>query len=127
MPPGFEQVYEKKRVFKLRKTIYGLPQSSRNWYIKLRSTLFEIGFKSLVSENCIFIHSKNCNFTALVIYIDDFTIVYSNKEEYNEILLQLKAKFEIIETIKYNTFLNITLKNMRRILVYHKQGISINC
>ena len=82
--------YMEKRTFKLKKSVYGLPQSGRNWYIKFKNTLIEVGFKPLISENYIFILSHKHIFVAIEIYVDDFTLIYNNKEAYYEILSRLK-------------------------------------
>ena len=42
-------------------------------------------------------------------YVDDFTLIYNNKEAYHEILSRLKKKFEI-ETSNSGKLLNITIK-----------------
>lgn len=39
LPPGLEDRYGSGRVCKLKKSLYGLPQSGRNWYFKLKSEL----------------------------------------------------------------------------------------
>ena len=83
-------------MFKLKKSVYSLPQSGRNWYIKLKNTLIEIGFKPLISENCIFIFSHKYIFVAIAIY--------------HETLSRLKKEFEIKDTTNSGKFRNITIK-----------------
>lgn len=106
LPPGFEKEYGKDKFLKLNKSIYGLPQSGRNWYLKFK-VLVQIGFKSLVSENCIFTLSNQKEFIAISVYVDDFTIIDNNSEQCNDILIKLRKNFEINETTKTNMFLNI--------------------
>jgi len=50
-PPRFEEEYGKDKVFKLKRNIYHLSQSGRNWYLKLKNALIRIGLKLLTSEN----------------------------------------------------------------------------
>lgn len=38
-PPGFEERFGIGKVCKLKRSIYGLPQSGRNWYFKLKEEL----------------------------------------------------------------------------------------
>lgn len=69
LPPGFEKVCGQENVFKLKKSVYDLlSQLSRKWYVKFRNTLIEVGFKPLLSENCIFILSQKRIFVAIAIY-----------------------------------------------------------
>ena len=47
LSPGFEKVYREKNVFKLKKSVYSLPQSGRSSYIKFKNTLIEVGLKAI--------------------------------------------------------------------------------
>ncbi|GBM30854.1 Retrovirus-related Pol polyprotein from transposon TNT 1-94 [Araneus ventricosus] len=51
-PPGYEMETEGK-VYRLKKSIYGPPQSGRNWYFKLKSELERIGLKEIASDNYV--------------------------------------------------------------------------
>jgi len=46
-------------VCKLHKSLYGLKQSARQWNKKLHSVLDSMGFKRVLSDNSIYIYSKN--------------------------------------------------------------------
>ncbi|GFT70190.1 retrovirus-related Pol polyprotein from transposon TNT 1-94 [Trichonephila clavipes] len=54
-----EKLIGDDKVCKLKKSIYGLPQSSRNWYMKIKGELETFGLKQLASDNCVFIKSDN--------------------------------------------------------------------
>ena len=43
-PPGLENIVKLGNVLRLKKAIYGLKQSPRAWYHKLRTTLNGRGF-----------------------------------------------------------------------------------
>ncbi|GBO40069.1 Retrovirus-related Pol polyprotein from transposon TNT 1-94 [Araneus ventricosus] len=49
-PPGFERLVGDEKVCKLKRSIYGLPQSGRNWYMKIKSELEKFGLTQLASE-----------------------------------------------------------------------------
>jgi len=55
LPPRFEKEYRKDKVLKLKRSIYDLLQSGRNWYLKFKNALIQISLKPLTSENCVFI------------------------------------------------------------------------
>jgi hypothetical protein len=75
-------------VLKLRKSLYGLKQSPRNFFHHLRGKLHDIGFTSSSSDPCLFISDK----VIALVYVDD-TFFFSPRQKYiDEILLKLKAK-----------------------------------
>ena len=45
-----EKAKEKNMVFRLRKCLYGLKQSGREWYKCINDFLMELGFKSCKSD-----------------------------------------------------------------------------
>jgi hypothetical protein len=44
-PEGFEQDEHEENVYKLKRSLYGLKQSSRQWYLKFHQTILENGFE----------------------------------------------------------------------------------
>lgn len=61
-PPGFDKRFEAGKVCKLKRSIYGLPQSGRNWYLKLREELSKNDLKPISSDSCIFINKNQTCF-----------------------------------------------------------------
>jgi len=51
LPSGFEKKYGKDKVLILKRSIYGLSQLGRNWYLKFKNALIRISLKPLISEN----------------------------------------------------------------------------
>jgi hypothetical protein len=70
MPKGFQRP---GCVLKLKKSIYGLKQSTRNFYLHLKDKLESIGFESSESDQCLFISDK----VICLIYVDD-TLLYAD-------------------------------------------------
>ena len=62
-------------VCKLHKSLYGLKQSARQWNKKLHSVLDSMGFKRVLSDNSIYIYSRNQVKLIVPIFIDDITLV----------------------------------------------------
>ena len=61
-PKGFV-VKEKEHIgCRLKKSIYGLKQASRQWYLKFDGTKRKFGFKENVEDNCIYTKFKNGKF-----------------------------------------------------------------
>ncbi len=75
MPRGFS---EPGKVLKLKRSLYGLKQSPRNFFQHLKGKLEAIGFESATDvDPCLFISDK----VICLVYVDD-TLFYSPKQEY---------------------------------------------
>ncbi|GFV73460.1 retrovirus-related Pol polyprotein from transposon TNT 1-94 [Trichonephila clavipes] len=87
-PPGYEKLIGDDKVCKLKKSIYGLPQSGRNWYMKIKGELENFGLKKkqLASDNCVFIKSVNQSVLILCMYVDDLAIFCNNDKMYEDIV-----------------------------------------
>jgi len=70
LPEGYRTA---EKVARLRKCIYGLKQSTREWYACLSVLLLQIGFVILHIDPCVFIHKSESTFIS--VYVDDITII----------------------------------------------------
>ncbi|GBN28831.1 Retrovirus-related Pol polyprotein from transposon TNT 1-94 [Araneus ventricosus] len=96
-PPGFERLVGDEKVCKLKRSIYGLPQSGKNWYMKIKSELEKFGLTQLASDNCVFIKSDGQNMLLLCMHVDDLAIFCNNDEMYQDIVNSIKSVFEVHE------------------------------
>jgi len=69
-----------KGFWKLKKSLYGLKQSGRNWNYTITKFLIKIGFIQCKSEPCLFFHTNENNQVSCIIglYVDDFIITGQN-------------------------------------------------
>nr|KYP68722.1 Retrovirus-related Pol polyprotein from transposon TNT 1-94 [Cajanus cajan] len=77
VPQGYS-VPTKGMVCRLRKSLYGLHQASRNWYTKLSHALEEYGFKECDADHSLFVYSHDSIFIVVLIYVDDLVIASNN-------------------------------------------------
>jgi hypothetical protein len=70
----------RKRVYgmPLNKSIYGLKQVSKRWYLKFDETIRKFGFKENEEENCVYAKFKNGKFIFLILYVDDILLASSD-------------------------------------------------
>jgi hypothetical protein len=71
----------------LRKSIYGLKQASRQWYLKFDETIRSFDFKENEKDNCIYAKFRNRKFIFLILYVDDILLASSDVS----LLLQTKS------------------------------------
>ncbi|WVZ23370.1 hypothetical protein V8G54_001914 [Vigna mungo] len=73
-PEGFTITGKENLVCKLKKSIYGLKQASRQWYLKFNDTITSYGFVENIVDRCIYIKVSRSKFVILVLYVDDILL-----------------------------------------------------
>ncbi|TQE08812.1 hypothetical protein C1H46_005583 [Malus baccata] len=94
-PPGFIERGKDSLVCKLNKSIYGLKQASRQWYIKFDKVVTAHGFTENKLDDCIYSKFKGTKFIFLVLYVDDILIASSNLQLLHETKNMLSSNFEM--------------------------------
>jgi hypothetical protein len=87
-PKGFVVEGKENMGCHLKKSIYGLKKTFRQWYLKFDETIKKFGFKENEKDNCIYAKFKNRKFIFLILYVDDILLVSSDVN-----LLLEKKKF----------------------------------
>nr|GEX91477.1 retrotransposon protein, putative, Ty1-copia subclass [Tanacetum cinerariifolium] len=63
------------RVCKLKRSIYGLKQASRQWNKRFDDEIKKFGFTQNRDEPCVYIKANGSNITFLILYVDDILII----------------------------------------------------
>jgi len=84
-----------KDVIQLRRTIYGLKQSSRKWYEKLTKELKKLGIYPLHSDHAVYCLIKDKDILLMTIHVDDSTITRSSPSLINDIQEEIGHIFKI--------------------------------
>ena len=77
-PEGFSIKGKKHMVCKLNKSIYGLKQAYRQWYLKFNDTITSFGFKENTVDRCIYLKVNGSKFIFLILYVDDILLASSD-------------------------------------------------
>lgn len=82
-------------VCKLKKSIYGLKQASRQWYYKFHQVISSFGFEANPVDDCIYQKFSGSKFVFLVLYVDDILLASNNIGLLHETKRFLTKKFEM--------------------------------
>ena len=86
MPPGFK--YDGK-VWKLKKSLYGLAQSPRNFFLHTKNQLItKLGFTQTDADPCLFVSDD----VICLIYVDDALLFYKDKEAVEKLMKRMKEE-----------------------------------
>ncbi|MCF7184084.1 hypothetical protein L3H42_11345, partial [Corynebacterium sp. MC-13] len=93
---GFQVPEKEDYVCKLKKSLYGLKQSPRQWYKRFDGFMIEIGYNRSPYDYCVY-HSelKSSSYIYLVLYVDDMLIAAENKSDIQRLKGLLSAEFEM--------------------------------
>ncbi|KAJ4721050.1 Retrovirus-related Pol polyprotein from transposon TNT 1-94 [Melia azedarach] len=95
-PDGFQVPGKEDYVCKLKKSLYGLKQSPRQWYKRFDSYMIEIGYTRSPYDCCVY-YSKatNGSLIYLVLYVNDMLIAAENKSDVQKLKDLLSVEFEM--------------------------------
>jgi hypothetical protein len=94
-PEGFATPGKESLVCKLKKSIYGLKQASRQWYIKFNDTITSYGFVENTVDRCIYMKVSGSKFIILILYVDDILLAANDKSLLHDVKRFLSESFEM--------------------------------
>jgi hypothetical protein len=112
-PKGFIVEGKEKMGCRLKKSIYGLKQTSRQWYLKFDETVRKFGFKENEEDNCIYVKFKNGKFVFLILYVDDILLSSSDIDLLLETKKFLSSKFDMKDLGEASFVLGIEIHRER--------------
>jgi hypothetical protein len=98
----------------LKKSIYGLKQASRQWYLKFDSKIKKFGFKENVEDNCVYAKFKNGKYILLILYVDDILLTSSDVNLLLEMEKLLSSNFDMKDLGEASFVLGIEIYRDRR-------------
>jgi hypothetical protein len=94
-PEGFAVEGKEHMGCKLKKSLYGLRQASRQWYIKFDGVIRSFDFAENKVDNCIYVKFKRKDFTILMLYVDGILLASSDKNILYETKSFLFSNFDM--------------------------------
>jgi hypothetical protein len=103
---------ERKNNIWLKKSIYGLKQASRQWYLKYDKTIRNFGLKN--EDNCIYAKFRNRKIIFLILYVDDILFTSSDVSLLVETKRFLSSNFDMKDLGEASVVLEIEIHQDRR-------------
>ena len=94
-PEGFPSSDGEQLVCKLKKSIYGLKQASRQWYLKFHNIISSFGFVENVMDQCIYLKVSGSKVYFLVLHVDDILLATNDKGLLHEVKQFLSKNFDM--------------------------------
>ena len=107
VPKGYESSTNPNKVWKLKKSLYGLKQSGRNWNATLHNHLKDNGFVQSIADPCLFIKFVNGEIIYLLVWVDDIVLASSDPQLMASTKLHLSQEFKMKDLGQLNHFLGI--------------------
>ncbi|KAH9687881.1 Integrase catalytic domain-containing protein [Citrus sinensis] len=95
-PEGFEDPKKPRHVCLLKKSLYGLKQSLKQWYLRFDEFMVTHGFMRCSYDCCVYYKLlKDDLYIYLLLYVDDMLIACKVREEIEDLKKILSSEFDM--------------------------------
>jgi hypothetical protein len=95
-PEGFVQNRNKKFVCRLKKSLYGMRQSPRQWYKKFDSFMMSQNYTRSEYDHCVYFKKLNNGiFIILVLYVDDMILASKSIMKINRLKAEMARMYDM--------------------------------
>ena len=124
-PPGFEDPIHRDKVYKLKKALYGLHQSPRQWYEMLSNYLVSKGFKRGLVDCTLFTKQKGVDLLLVQVYVGDIIFGSTNDSLCREFEQVMQEKFEMSSMGEMQFFLGLQVdQTLSGIFIHQTKYVS---
>lgn len=95
------------KVWRLRKTLYGLRQSPQCWHEKLTSTLKDFKLVRSTADFSVYIGHFDSHIVILLTHVDDMAITGSSRKKMDDVKTFVKSKFQVEDMGELHFYLAI--------------------
>ncbi|KAH9716242.1 hypothetical protein KPL71_021390 [Citrus sinensis] len=113
-PEGYEAPDRRDYVCLLKKSIYGLKQSPRQWYLKFDEFMTTHGFQRYNYDCCVYFKQLSHNkHIYLLLYVDDMLIACEERSEIDALKTLLGTTFDMKDLGSAKRILGVDLRRNR--------------
>ncbi|XP_073355215.1 uncharacterized protein [Aegilops tauschii subsp. strangulata] len=106
-PAGFVDAAKPDHVCKLAKSLYGLKQVPRAWFLRFPGFVSTIGFRATRSDSSLFLYKSGTDAAFLLLYVDDIILTASSVALLHRIVSKLTGEFAMKDLGELHYFLGI--------------------
>ena len=110
-PEGFPPKV-RGHVWRLQKSIYGLRQSARQWYQKLKGELVNLGYTRTATDHAVFIR-RTGGFCCVAFHVDDLITLANGLKAKLQMKKELSERFETKDLGKVRLFCGLEITRDR--------------
>jgi len=113
IPEGIDS--KEGEVWLLHKALYGLKQALREWYLKIKGKLEELGFKQSKADHGVFTKVSDRKIFIIAVYVDDFLLFSEQITEIEDIKKKLGKIFKMkdLDEVRWILQMKIERSDMR--------------
>ena len=113
-PEGYVDFEKPNHVFLLKRSLYGLKKSPRQWYLMFNEFILSHGYLRCSFDCCVYYKLINSGFYKyLLIYVDDMLIAYKSREEIEDLKNMLNSEFDMKDLGLAKKILGMEIKRDR--------------
>jgi Reverse transcriptase (RNA-dependent DNA polymerase) len=106
-PPGFSNG---SKVYKLKKSIYGLKQSAKVWNDTLNNSLLKNGMKRSEADKCLYAMNSGGEVMYLLVHVDDILVIGKNVDFMDKFMTRIGKDFDLKDLGIVKNYLGINVE-----------------
>ena len=116
-PEGYRHGQSTDVVWRLKKSLYGLHQSGRQWHERLLAEILKLNFEKVPGLSCVFQRDNNI---VLLVYVDDIIIFARDNQILQKLISELEGIFDISNLSSVTKLLGVNFDRIDDSILIHQ-------
>eukprot|EP01018_Ginkgo_biloba_P029557 Gb_20738 [translate_table: standard] len=108
-PQGFEIARKENKVYKLKKSLYGLKKAPKAWYSRIDTYFQQKGFQKSSSDPNLYIKVIGSDILIISLYVDDLIYIGNNHHMLHDFKVGMCKEFKMLDLRQLHYFLGIKI------------------